>query len=116
MTSDQRKSKYQVIIKSNNKIISKNAKLATSFIDKSLGLIINKDYDAIIFETRFGIHTFGMKKEIDIVVLDNKNRVVRIKDNLKPNRFFFWNLKFNTVTEFRKKVRIKVGDLIQFTK
>lgn len=73
-------------------------KKVTRIIDKSVGLIGKKYPESILFQTRFGIHTFGLKFPIDVLVLDN-DRVVNIKEKLPPNRFFIWNPKYNNVIE-----------------
>lgn len=59
--------------------------------EKSIGLIGKKNPEPVYFNTRWGIHTFFMKFSIDVLILDNKNRVVALKQNLKPWRIFIWN-------------------------
>lgn len=76
-----------------------------------MGLIGQKPH-AVCFTTRFGLHTFGMQYPIDVVIL-NKNNVVKVvKENLKPNNFFFWNPLYNKVIELPereiKKRKIKL--------
>lgn len=80
-------------------ILSKDAKFATSLKDKSLGLLLPSNPKTLIFKTRFGIHTFGLKKPIDVLILNQKYQVVKLKKSLKPNRFFFWNPEYNLVIE-----------------
>ena len=53
----------------------------------------------VTFKTRFGIHTFGLKFPIDVLILNSKNRVVVLKKEMKPNRMFVWPLKYETVVE-----------------
>ena len=85
--------------------------------EKIWGLIGKNKPQAILIKTRFGIHTFGVKFPIDVLVLDNKNRVMSIKENLKPNKIFLWNLKYKTVIELPsgtiKKNEIKLLDDIE---
>lgn len=87
-----------------------------SFAGKLVGLLGSEKAHAIYFKTRFGIHTFGMKFAIDVIILDKENKVVKIKENLMPNKLFFWNPKFDNVIELSvgeiKKHKIKVGDKI----
>lgn len=84
---------------------SKNATLAESYIepksliDQSLGLIKYKTPKAMLLKTRYGIHTLFMKYPIDILILNNKNHVVSIKENMQPNEYFVWNIKYTTVLE-----------------
>lgn len=62
------------------------------------GLIGSKP-EAILFKTRFGIHTIGVGYPIDVVILDKNHIVRKIKEHLEPNHFFFWNPQFDTVVE-----------------
>lgn len=83
-----------------------------SFREKVLGLIGKKEITPVMFETRWGIHTFGMKVPIDVLVLDN-TKVVALKESLKPNRIFLWNPRYKIVLELPKgtlkKLQIKKG-------
>lgn len=63
------------------------------------GLLGTKKANSIYFQTRFGIHTFGMHYPIDVVILDNQYCVRVTKQKLKPNTFFFWNPLFQHVIE-----------------
>lgn len=103
---------------SNGEIISEKVKLAKSFSDKTFGMILSKNSEGLIFKTRFGIHTFFMRKSIDVIVLDKENKVVQISENLRPNNIFLWNPKFNIIIELPqglvKKSKTKVGDSLKF--
>lgn len=83
---------------------------------KVKGLIGKKTAESIYFQTRFGIHTFGLQFLIDVVILDKHNRVVKLKQNLKPNRIFFWNPLYSNVIELPsgtiKLMKITVGQTI----
>jgi len=72
----------------------------------------------MLFRTRFGIHTIGMKYAIDVLILDKKNKVVAIKKNLEPNKIFLWNPAFNTVLELPagtiNKTKTEIKDLLSF--
>ncbi len=71
----------------------------------------------VLFRTRFGIHTFGMRFPIDVLVLDSKNVVVVLKKQLNPNRIFIWNPRFDTVIELPEgeieKLKIQKGSAIK---
>ncbi len=84
---------------SNGKIICKDLKIASSFADRMFGLLIKKNPGSLLFNTRFGIHTFFLKEPIDILILDKNFKVVKIKQSLKPNRLFFWDPKYYLVIE-----------------
>lgn len=97
-------------------MINIRVKHLTSLSDKSTGLIGAKVAYPIMFQTRFGIHTFGMRFPIDVLILNKENRVVKISKRLKPNKIFFWSPKFDTVIELPEgeieKNKIGLGDTI----
>lgn len=80
--------------------------------------MFSKKPKAIIFNTRFGIHTFFLKFPIDLIILNKDNRVIKIKEEVFPNRIVFWNPKYNLVIELPRgsinKSKTKKGDLIEF--
>lgn len=71
-----------------------------------------------MFRTRFGVHTFFMKSLIDVIVLDNNFKVVKIGTVL-PNCLFFWNPKYPWVLELPegcvKKTKTEIGDYLKIT-
>jgi len=109
-----------VIIKniSENIIISKNGAIAATFLDRLLGLLNPHNPRYLVFHTRFGIHTFFMNKSIDVVLLDEQNKIVKIKKDLRPNRMFVYHPKYVTVIEMPKgsikKCQIDINDKISF--
>ncbi len=85
--------------------------------ERAVGLIGQKEITPVIFETRFGIHTFGLKSPIDVLILDSQKRVVVLKESLLPNRIFLWNPRYKIVLELPvetiKKYNLKKGSEIQ---
>lgn len=59
--------------------------------------------ESLYFETRWGIHTFFVREPIDVIILDEENRVRVIKKGLKPWRIFFWNPRYGKVVELPKQ-------------
>lgn len=99
-----------------NRIISKEAKFAKSFLDRLLGLLIKSNPRTLIFKTRFGIDTFFLKEPIDVVVLDKNLKVVKLKENLRPNKLFFWNPRHFWIIELLKEAirnNIEIGDKLK---
>lgn len=72
---------------------------AEGVLNKTIGLIGARKPRPLFFKTRFGIHTFGLKFPIDVLILDKNDRVVYLRERLLPNRLFFWNPRFNKVIE-----------------
>jgi uncharacterized protein len=97
----------------NNCVIKIFVKAAASLKDKIQGLIGKDKPFALMIKTHFGIHTFGLKFPIDVLILNNQNKVVSMKENLEPNRIFLWNPKYEKVIELPqgtvKKKRLKIG-------
>jgi len=79
------------------KSVSLQVEKLQTFWQKTTGLLGQKG-KVVYFETRFGVHSFGMKYPIAVVILDNNNHIVLIKQ-VKPNRIFFWNPIFKKVLE-----------------
>jgi uncharacterized protein len=102
--------------KSKHKTLATSLITPTSLVDQSLGLLKHKTPQAMLLKTRFGIHTLFMNYPIDVVILDNKHRVVAIKENLKPNEYFVWNIKYNLVLELPtgtiRATETEIGDII----
>lgn len=94
-------------------MIKLKVKLVKNFKDKTIGLIGQTQPKPILFFTRFGIHTFGLKFPIDVVILNKNDEVVKLKENLRPNRIFLWPVQYNKVLElpqgFIKKNKIKIS-------
>lgn len=80
-------------------LVTSNLKNVTSLSDQVLGLLNPANSKSLLFRTRFGIHTFGLKEPIDVLVLDPSWKVVKISVGLQPNRLFFWNPLFPIVIE-----------------
>lgn len=97
--------------------LTTNLKEAKSTIDKLLGLHLKTNPHALLFKTRFGIHTFLLKSAIDVLILNDQNRVV-IKKTLKPNRILIYNPNLQTVIELPKGTNRNsntlVGDRLTF--
>ena len=88
-------------------------------LNKIRGLINESKPHLVYFQTRFGIHTFGLKFPIDVLILDRKGRVVKIRENLKPNRIFIWNPIYKKIVELPTgkvtKYKITKNDHIKLT-
>lgn len=70
-----------------------------SVMEKGLGLIPAKKAYPVLLKTRFGIHTFGMRFPIDVVLLDGQNRVVKLWQSVSPNRIILYPIKYKKILE-----------------
>ena len=106
----------KVINSTNGVVVSDNVIIAKSHKDRMLGLLKEKEARTLYLETRWGIHTFGMKFTIDCIVLDKDWRVSSINEHMLPWRIFVWNPIFFRVFELPsgtvKEAKIKIGDII----
>ncbi|MFC1649500.1 DUF192 domain-containing protein [Patescibacteria group bacterium] len=75
------------------------AKVIKSTAQKFRGLMFQDKIKPLFLQTRCGIHTFFVKHPIDLVILDDKMRVIKTKRRLKPFRVFVWNPKYRNVLE-----------------
>lgn len=92
-------------------------KEAKGILQQSIGLIGAVKPYSLLLETRFGIHTFGVRFPLDILILDDTLRVVRMKKSLLPNRFYFWPPRWSIVLELPQQTidqkHIHMGDRLQ---
>lgn len=100
--------------------ITDEIKIVEGLYNKSLGLLSKKNPRSLILHTRFGIHTFGLKLPIDVLILDKKNKVVALKENLSINSFFFWNPRYNIIVELPlgsiRKSKTQKNDILKLKK
>lgn len=93
-----------------------SVKKAKNLSEKVVGLIGKDKPVSFMLFTRFGIHTFGLKFPIDVLILDKKNKVTSLKENLMPGRIFLWNPIYDKVLELPPgtvaKKKIKINDEI----
>src|SRR5258708_9244631 len=80
-------------------VVAKNCKFVTAYLELIFGLHWLSNPPELLFKTRFGIHTFLLQKPIDVVVLDDGYKVVKLRKDLLPNSFFFWNPKYQWLLE-----------------
>ncbi len=96
--------------------VAADFKLAESFLDRNLGLLRKSNPRSLVFKTRFGIHTFGLKNLIDVIVLNHRFQVIKTKKYLAPNRLFFWNPRYAIIIELPpgmiENSKTEVGDTL----
>lgn len=80
--------------------------------EKMSGMLAFEKPRAVCFETRWGVHTFGMKYPIDVAVCDGGGVIRAIRSGMAPNEIFFWNPKYMRVFELPPKSGVKKGDTL----
>jgi uncharacterized protein len=103
----------------NKSMIKLSVRQASNLKEKVQGLIGKDKPFGLMLKTHFGIHTFGLKFPIDVLIINRKNRVVSVKTGLRPNRIFLWNPLHEKVLELPsgtvKKNAIKLNDTIDIS-
>lgn len=101
-----------------NTVVASGALFAKDFITKSIGLISHATPVPLVFKTQLGIHTFFMRYEIDVMLLDESNYIRDICPYLKPNRLYVWGFFTRTVIELPagriNETKSRIGDEVAF--
>lgn len=99
-------------------VLHGNVRVAHTLAEKSEGLLKSTADAALFLETRWGVHTFGMKFPIDCLVLDDNMKIVATREGLAPGHFFFWNPRYQNVLELPvhaiSRTGTQIGDTIEF--
>ena len=90
--------------------------IANKFKDKLLGLMNKKniDYGLLITNCK-SIHTFFMLEKIDVLLLDQNNRILIITRNVEPNKIIIFKNKNKTnILELpnNSSLKLQVNDII----
>lgn len=98
----------RLIHKKSDDILAENVEVADSFWKRFRGLMLRKNFekgDALLFkfpeERKFGIHTFFLFFYIDLIYLDEDLKVLEIKKDLPPFRFYNPEKKAHKLVELR---------------
>ena len=74
--------------------------------------MFQKDFDYILKFKANGIHTFFMKKNIDVIFTDKNNKILYIYKNLKPNRIIMPKKGVTYTYETPVNIlKLKIGDI-----
>ncbi|MCT4642227.1 MAG: DUF192 domain-containing protein [Bacteriovoracaceae bacterium] len=92
----------KVVIKKSGFVLGKNVKVASTFLERLIGLMFKKemkDMDGLLIENCKSIHNSFMFFAIDAVFVDHNNKVVKILRSFKPWRWSLIYLKAKNVIE-----------------
>jgi hypothetical protein len=87
------------LFKKNTGVCIGEVKELKTLTERSRGLLGAESPYGVYFKTHWGIHTFGMKFPIDVIIADRNFRVRKIKKSLGEKKFFFWNPLWGNVFE-----------------
>lgn len=103
--------------------ISGKVQFCTSLFSKATGLMFSRKKErALVFDFKrrqlVPLHMLFVFYPIDVLFLDEKKRVVEIKQNFRPFAFYTPHKRARYVVEILaglvKKSKTKLGDKIQF--
>ena len=93
----------------NDKII--NLKLCNNFFSRLIGNMFRKNIKPLVFNHCNSIHTFFMKKNIDVLMFDKNKKHLKTYENLRPWKIIFPKKNTYYIVELEAKT-IKGNDLI----
>ena len=96
-----------------------NIIIANTFKLRLLGLMGKKNISyGMLFPKINSIHTFFMKEDIDVVVLNEENIIIDIKRNMKKNRIYIAKnkAKKTSILELphNASIDLKIGENLTF--
>ena len=96
----------------NNEIF--NLDIANTFYKRFIGLMNKKDiHKGIFFPKTKSIHTFFMKDNIDVIMIDKDNKIVYYKKNLSKNKIIIKRNAYHTIELPKNSINnIKINDQI----
>ncbi len=106
-----------IINKTKNTTLIESHSNLNGILDKIIGKIKYRTDAGVVFNTRFGVHTFFMDNAIDVLILDRKFIVRAFNKRMVQNKVFLWNPRFDIVIEVPSgridKSRTEIGDKLQ---
>ena len=93
----------------NDKII--NLKVCNNFFSRLIGNMFTKNIKPLVFNHCNSIHTFFMKKNIDVLMFDKNKKHLKTYENLRPWKIIFPKKNTYYIVELEAKT-IKENDLI----
>jgi uncharacterized protein len=101
--------KTKLIQKKTNKIVVEDLKIANGILSRAIGLLgrksVNPDF-GIMFPKCRSIHTHFMRFSIDIIFVDDQNRITELFENLKP-----WKILIAKNKKSRHIIEVAAGSI-----
>jgi uncharacterized membrane protein (UPF0127 family) len=102
------------------RVIAKNEKICSSIISKMIGLMFSPKKRSLVFvfnkEQKVPLHMMFVFFSIDVLFLDSSKKVVELKREFKPFRFYNPSKKAKYVIELPSGMDdiTKIGDMLDF--
>ncbi len=106
----------------NNKVVVEALEVATSLVDRMVGLISKKEFHVgqgmLITRSGNSIHTFFMKFPIDVAFINKTGEVKHLRENIVPWRMVFAPLVKETdclelPAGVLKQCDVHIGDMLR---
>lgn len=110
----------RIVLKKTGEDIAFNVRPAKTELSRIVGLMFNKEmvgFDGLLIDRCNSIHTFFMRYSIDVLFLDNDNRIVKIFRNLVPWRVTFPRFRARKVLELKGgslSEAVQEGEVLEF--
>lgn len=86
-----------------------SVKICTNFKDRFFGLMFKKDIKELCFPKCRAVHTFFMKKNIDIIACDKNNKIIAIYKNVSKNKIIYNKNAYYIYELPKDKYKLKLG-------
>lgn len=80
----------RILNRTKQTIVAEQVRRAVTFGEKLVGLMHRKEVRPLLMKTRFGIHTYGMRFPIDVIVFNREGVVTMVQEEVRPRSFIFW--------------------------
>lgn len=97
-------------------LVNNNNKLKINKINKLIGLMFRKEpiKEGYILYNCNAIHTFFMRQNIDVIMIDKNNKIVLIRENIKRNKIIIKKEGVHTLElPLGTSRKYKVNDIIK---
>lgn len=90
-------------------------KVCKNFKDRLLGLMFQRKFkEEYLFPNCKSIHTFFMRFNIDIIAINNDNKIIKIYKDISPNKIIFMPKDTHAVLETKTNSSYKLNDTIKY--
>lgn len=110
----------KAVVKNKNITLANKVKVADDFFSRLVGLMFKKEmigFDALLITECKSIHTCFMQYSMDLIFLNNKNKIIKIFRNMRPWRFTRIYFSASKALELKGGSivgEIQIGDEVEF--
>ena len=104
-----------ILNKNKNKVISEKELVCTSLFSQGIGLMFHRRHNLIMIfpkERTIGLHNLFVFFPIDVLVVDEKMKIVEIKRNFRPFTVWTAKTKGKYLIELAFSREYDVGDVL----